>query len=286
MTFIIASGIGNNMQGYRKEKKMKISLIASSVRECLYQSFFDSLKDTQIEWEAVFAGPKPPKEQWPNLTYIETKDIKPAQCYEVARRHSKGELILWCADDCEFIGGILDKAYEYWKSKDNKKLILSLQTKESAPNTPEGGVLFDMGIHRFFGGKRNAPLMAPLGLMHREWLEDLGGIDARYICGQYENDIVMRAYAEDGTVEIFGDDVSYVYLDHLGKSLQAGECSNNQGFYTRPFATGYQKDRAILEGSWSKPRTSIIFNERVDAFVPYKSEGLLERSQEGSGQWI
>lgn len=261
---------------------MQISLIASSVRECLYESFFDSLKDTELEWEAVFAGPATPKGYWPYLNYITTADIKPAQCYEIARRNAKGELILWCADDCEFVGGILDKAYAYWKSQNNEKLILSIQTKESGYKAPKG-VLFDMNVHRFFGNRRSTPLMAPLGLINRKWLENLGGFDRRYICGQYENDVVMNAYADGGTVEIYGNNYSHIEIDHLAKSIKSGECDGEADFINRPFATGYSEDRKILEGSWTE--NGVVLSVRRDNFLPFNEENILTKSQEGSGKW-
>ena len=84
--------------------------------------------------------------------------------------------MIWIADDCEFPNDVIGKAYKYWKEQQNEKLILSIQTKESGYGLPEGQ-LFDMNLHRFFGGRRTTPLMAPLGLMSRKYLDELGGID-------------------------------------------------------------------------------------------------------------
>ena len=83
----------------------KISLFASSIRPHLWGSFLKSLEGTTVECEIVFAGPLENKSDiqiLSSLKYIQTKNIKPAQCYEVARRHCTGELVCWIADDCEF----------------------------------------------------------------------------------------------------------------------------------------------------------------------------------------
>jgi len=267
---------------------VKISLFASSVRPQLYPAFFKSLESEPLknEIEVVFAGNNFAKEYFDlNLPfkYIQTENIKPSQCYEIARRHCSGEVVVWTADDAECVGGILSKAYEYWKSQNNEKLILSLQTKESGYNLPVGA-LFDMDIHRFFGGRGSTPLMAPLGMMSRAYLEKLGGIDRRYVCGQYENDIVMRAYADGGTVEVFGDKDAHIDIDHLGKSIQIGESTTESDFLHRPFASGYHKDRQVLESSWVKRDTVSL--ERNDSFEPFEDKDLLTVSQSNKGKWL
>lgn len=260
----------------------KISLIASSIRPQLYNFFFESLKEETIEYEVIFAGncSKQNLPEYPNFKYIETANIKPAQCYEICRREAKGELIHWTADDAEYKGGILTKAYEYWKQKNNKKLILSLQTREFYLG---GGDHFcDMTLHAFHGSRRNTPLMAPLALLSREYLEELGGFDSRFICGQYENLTVCQAYADDGQVEIYGNRKYYIEIDHINKSKLCGESKNIDEFYKRPFALGYQHDRQILE------KAVIIDNGKVliKSFEPYEDKNLLIESQSHKGVWV
>ena len=264
-----------------------ISLIASAIRKELFPDFMDSIHNTETaNIEVIFAGPLQPESVRgiKNLTYIQTGNIKPAQCYEIARRHSTGEVIVWVADDCEFVGGVLTKAFQHWKSYNDKKIILSLQTKESGYGLPQGK-LFDMNIHRFFGGRKDAPLMAPLGMISRVWLEELGGFDRRYICGQYENDVVMRSFSRGGTVLIFGDDKCFIDIDHLGKSIRAGECKGQMGFIKRPFAAGYKSDRAVLESTWW---SGVRFYSSPKSFEPYDENYLYTQSQSNniSERWI
>lgn len=284
---------------------MQVSLFASAIRPKLWPAFLQSLDNTSIDWEVVFAGTCNEIKKF-EFNYINTKNIKPAQCYEIARRNCTGEVVVWVADDCEFPNDVIGKAYKYWKLCNNDKLILSLQTKETGYNCPEGQ-LFDMNIHRFFGAapvEPYNPLMAPIGMMSRKFLNDLGGIDRRYICGQYENDIVMRAMSQGAIVEIFGGSECFVDIDHLGKSLQIGESQTEYDFLNRPFAKGYNHDRTILENSWTKTEMGKLldllqtgrrtfspteFKEiskvQLDTFEPYEDTDILTTSQSYKGQW-
>ena len=253
---------------------MNVSIFASAIRPNLFESCLNSLLDTSINLEVVFGGNCSPKDidyfisKYPFFKYIYTGNIKPAQVYECCRRACTGELICWVADDCEFIGDIIGKAYTHWKKVNNRKLLLSLQTQENY----FGRIMKDMNIHRFIGGNQQTPLMSPLGLMSREYLNNLGGLDKRYICGQYENDIAMRVYADNGMIHVFGDNNSYVDIDHETKhgGILPGD--------NRPFGAGYPLDRKVLESSWLSDKR-VVLKKRSDEFQPYEDIDLLTKSQ-------
>jgi hypothetical protein len=306
----------------------KVSLFASAVRPKLWPSLLKSLENSIVNYEIVFAGPitetiKKEKELGlifipdkdnsnvgqiiitkPDckklIRYIKTENIKPAQCYEIARRQCTGEVVVWIADDAEFVGDILGKAYNYWKSHKNEKLILSLQTKESGYGC-KYGQMFNMKEHTFYSLCPETTLMAPLGMMSRKFLDELGGLDQRYVCGQYENDIVMRAYQQGASVEIFGSPDCYVDIDHLRKSIEIGESTDEETFRERPFATGYAQDRLILENSWTTFDATHAFKRlqagerphtlrevspvQLDEFQGYPSEIPLTYSLSNKGKW-
>ena len=70
---------------------MQVSLFASAVRPKIWPEFFKSLEGTSVDYEVVFAGnTRGIFRDSPSLLkylfkYIQTEDIKPAQCYEIAR---------------------------------------------------------------------------------------------------------------------------------------------------------------------------------------------------------
>jgi hypothetical protein len=189
------------------------------------------------DYEVVFAGNLTPFQvrpyliKYPMLKYIHTADcICPAQCYEITRRAAIGDLIMWVADDCEFSPKLLDNVYDFHHSQPLEVQIISVKTNENNINT-------DLNLHTLLGSNVNTPLMAPLGVISRMYLENIGGFDRRYVCGQYENDVVMRVYANGGKLVKYEE--GCVNIEHLKK----------HGIGTK-FWEGYIHDRKILEGTW------------------------------------
>ncbi|MEK7180510.1 MAG: hypothetical protein AAB706_03465 [Patescibacteria group bacterium] len=254
---------------------IKVSIFASAVRVPFYKIFLESLRSTSIPFEVVFAGHNTPEEikpfteEYPFFKYIHTAPIKPEQCYDAARRACVGDAIHITADDAEYSSDCIGKAYNYWKSLNDIRTMLSIQTIENMQ-------FCDMKAHRFFWHQPDSPIMAPMFFMSRQLLEDMGGFDRRYICGQGENDIVMRfVMEENGKVEIWGDKENNITLDHMRR----------HGL-VRPFATGYNHDRAILEGSWGNGKK--VLSRRRDIHEPYThDETFLLKSQSFNKQhWV
>ncbi len=278
--------------------EVKISLFGSCVRPHLWKEFLDSLKGSKYKYEVVFAGfidealSTPFLSEYPEFKYIKTENIKPAQCYEVARRNCIGDLVMWIADDCRFSDGFVDKVVDYWYSLNNIKAVISCKTNENGQNET-------MLNHRFFGRNQNTPLMAPLGVMSRQYLQTLGGFDRRFICGQYENQCVCMVLADGGKVYLYED--VCVEIDHKNKH---GSRNN--------FWSGYNQDREQLENSWviggykDNPKPLFIMQlkpgdpppyyyhplnntevtlKRNDKHEPYDDEDILTVSQDPRGQW-
>lgn len=274
---------------------IRISLIMSSIRHHLWSELIDSLKSNTIDYEVIGAGNLDNYQvrgyikKYQNFRYIHTKNIKPAQCYQVALSAALGDLVMWIADDCEFSELCLDKVVEYYDSLDDPRAILSLRTNENNSNN----ALTD---HRFFGNNQNTPQMAPLGVIAREYLNELGGFDRRYICGQYENDVVMRVLADGGHVYNYED--VCVSIEH---SIKHGAGTN--------FWKGYSHDRQILEDTWVKggytsvPKPILTLKEGIGLeyycpidnrevlykpnlpFESYDPKDLKETSQSHKGMW-
>lgn len=274
----------------------KISFFASAIRPHLWEEFLLSLKSSMYEYEVIFAGHIDQKlvqemfSQYKEFKYITTGEIKPAQCYEIARRACTGELVCWCADDCTFSEGFVHNVYNFYKSINSiHPIIISCKTNENNMNE----IMFN---HRFFGRNQNTDIMAPIGIISREYLEYLGGFDRRYICGQYENNCVKMAISNGAKVMLC--ESVCVNIDHANKH------GKNNNFWS-----GYNEDREQLENSWcvggyqNAPKSLVVIDglkppyvywpicnvevllNRNDKHEPYSENISLTESEGPKGIW-
>lgn len=279
----------------------KISFFASAIRPHLWEDLLNSLRGSKYEYEVIFAGHVDQSlvqeifSAYPEFKYITTGEIKPAQCYEIARRACIGELVCWIADDCTFSEGFVDKVYNKYLDMPMNRFnsywagIISCKTNENNQNET-------MQHHRFFGRNLNTPLMCPIGVMSREYLDKLGGFDRRYICGQYENSGCMQVYEDGGKIYLYED--VCVNIDHANKH------GKNNNFWS-----GYNEDREQLENSWciggykESPKPLVVLDglnppytywpignsevtlKRNDKFEPYSENISLTESEGPSGIW-
>jgi hypothetical protein len=240
---------------------IQFSICASALRPKQWEATYNSLKQNDLKWELIYVGPNPPLVQLPdNFKYISSK-TKPSQCYQIAFNEAKGELINWTADDSIYPPNALDKVYEFFKMFNNRKLVVAFRTVEDGRDITE--------FHRLRGKDPNAPRMAPFGVMNREFFNELGGYDRRFICGQSENDVVMRAYEAGGQLEIAPVPV---IVNH------------KEAHHDTVFRSGfYKEDRKVLENSWILD--GIIQQKRLDAFEPFSKENILTETQSQRGIW-
>lgn len=241
---------------------MKISLCASAIRTEHWLECYNSLLSNTIEWELVFVGPNRPNFELPkNLIYVYAT-TKPSQCYEISFRKARGELIGWIADDAIYPDGALDRMYNLYKSFDNDKIVAAFRTVEDGRDIT--------GVHRFIGRNIDSPIMAPFGVVNREMFNKLGGYDRNFICGQSENDVVMRFLEIGGRVEI--TDIP-VYVNHKKDHYQGTVFRSNF----------YLEDRKVLEGAWMKDGR--IMTKRNYPVEPFSDVDITSVTQAGKGMW-
>ena len=64
-------------------EKVQFSFVAPSIRPHLWKQFCASLRNTKLNWEVVFVGPKGSDEKFPpNVRHIKT-NVKPSQCTHI-----------------------------------------------------------------------------------------------------------------------------------------------------------------------------------------------------------
>ena len=240
---------------------MQVSVCASSIRPHLWSKMYKSLEQNKLDWEMIMVGPHQGESPGPRFTHIQT-NVKPAQCYEIAFRRAKGELLTWTADDAIYSPGGLDIAYNTWKACNDEKVVIAFRTIEDGRDITEW--------HRLRGKDHSAPRMAPFGLMSTKLFHEIGGYDIRFVCGQSENDIVMRVLEIGGRVEICE---AQVIVNH--NDAHQGSTVFRQGWFF--------VDRLALESNWIDGGT--IVSKRISPVQSFVNEGIIEVTQGEKGQW-
>lgn len=251
----------------------KISIVMSTARSKDWAALYRSCKGSKLDFEIIAVGVGGTVLPGTNFTYIPSL-VKPAQCYEIAFRQAKGELVLLCADDVEFVANALDIAYDYWKSVCSEKDIVAMKCIENGKELTE--------VHRFLDRDIATPLMAPFFLMNRLFYKQLGGYDKRFICGQSENDIVMRVYSAGGKVSICRDAV--INVDHINKHKERSLFRTRVPVGSKSTTGFYTHDRSVLLSLWMKDGK--LSSTRLSELQPFQDDGkLLKITQGPKGIW-
>mgnify|MGYP001572808279 CR=1 FL=1 len=245
---------------------MHISICASAIRPKNWEKVLQSLKSNTMKYEVIFVGDIKPEfdlSKYPEFTYIYSS-TKPAQCYQIAFNQAQGELIGWTADDCVYPPNAIDNMYNFYNSFNNNKIVAAFRTVEDGRDITE--------VHRFRGRDNNSPRMAPFGVVNRELFNQLGGYDRRFVCGQSENDVVMRFLEIGGSVEISNIPI---YVEHQKNHDSSGTVFRSGWFH---------KDREILEDAWIQDGK--ILTRRKYPVESFNNEEILTKTQSNKGSWI
>jgi len=250
------------MVAQREYNMINVSVCASSIRPHLWQKMYDSLTQNTCSWEMIMVGPNQGESPGPNFKHIQT-NVKPSQCYEIAFRAAQGETLTWTADDAVYSPCGLDIAYRTWKSCNDERVVVAFRTIE------DGRDITDW--HRLRGRDPDAPKMAPFGLMSTKMFHQFGGYDNRFVCGQSENDIVMRLYEIGGRLEGCEAQAIVNHNEHHNSGTVF-----RQGFFFL--------DRLALESNWIDDKT--ILRTRLSPVRSFINDGILEITQGEKGHWL
>lgn len=231
-----------------------ISLCASAVRPNLWKLFYTSIVNNNCSIEVIFVGDQIPDFDLPHNFKYHFSVVKPAQCWESAIRMSTGRYVSITADDAEYKDGSIDNMVKFMDTRFNNKCVGSFQTIEN------GNLITNDHMYK---EKR----MAPFFVFNRDYYEYLGGADARFIGGMWENDLIMRVHQDGGEVAVC--DNAYVSVDHLKKHNGTSKSCDWHWKYSFP----------LLEELW------VDKDKRKDELVPFIDKDILKYSQNMKGDW-
>lgn len=242
--------------------KPEISLFASAVRPHCWMDYYNSIGQNDASFEVIFVGPIPPKFKLPRNFHYIYSTTKPAQCFEIGRRASYGNLLMNVSDDCEFqTEHPLDKLCETYYAHENEKVIISCRYMQNGVDRSEMD-------HLFFCDDPTSPVMPMHSLLSRKLYDEIGGIDRNFIAVFWDLDIAMRVYAIGGSVIL-----SNVYSNE-DKTKMGGSnlCATFGGL-----------DRLLLNALWAfDGKVSFTRGLPVNPFLDYR---LVEENQGPQGRW-
>jgi hypothetical protein len=169
---------------------------------------------------------------------------------------------MWTADDAHYEENALDVAYSKYKEQNTHTVIIGLRTIEDGRDITN--------VHRLMPRIYNSPVMAPFGIMNRQLFNQLGGYDRKFICGQSENDVVMRVRELGGKV-VYCD--KKVFVEH--------ERIHEKGTVFR--SPHYTFDRRILESFWIKDGK--VVDKRLLPVESFEDKDITTITQGSRGQW-
>ena len=248
----------------------KISIFAPAHRPQNWMDLYKSIGENDVEFELVFVGPNQPDYRLPNNFRFIRSLVKPTQCLEIALRNTTADLIMNMADDTMFKRSRpLDRLYETYKNYNNDKIILSCKYMLNGEDLSESahyltrierdGVQLD---------DKSSPVMPLSGLMSRNLLMSIGGIDKNFIAIMWDLDIAMRVHALGGDVIL-----SDVFLEE-DKDKNAGSELCNEF---------WEHDRGLLFSLWKK--NGKIHLRRTKPVESFDDLNILKASQGPRGRW-
>lgn len=278
--------------------KPLISFFNSSIRPNCWMRLYDSLKNNKTPFELVFCGDVKPTFKLPDNIIFIYSETKPAQCYHIAQKYTRGDIVAMTGDDFIFSDNSLDNIIKKFDKIGYENNIVLNYVNMNIRGVTSGVDL------RFFGGLSETsdynPLVGGGFFMLRSTWESIGGIDKRFLGLYWDLDVMMRAHSSGIKVFSCPDAVS-TELKPEGK--RSSVIPNASVAHDRIFAYSlwcvkkqnltqrYNYDNRIAKSKkelrkLTKSNQIILLKERSMEVSSFEdTDDLLLVSQGPSGQW-
>ena len=279
---------------YIRDNSIKISLICSSIRPNLWMRAYESLSNNYVDFEMICCGDVRPSFSLPdNLIYIYS-EVKPSQCFEIARRRAAGDFVMMTGDDLLYNKYFLDNMVEAFLKENNSRVIVSAVCGGARDN--KQFVSKKRGkYYRYWGAKEMSaaqvdPLSIPefaLGAFSTKSLYDeMEGFDKNFVGLMAEADFVMRVRGLGGVVAF--SEFSLFFEEKAVPRLSQGEY-------------GLKSSKDVLNSMWCQKYRGeeidsdkfyegvvnglLISKQRLIPFEPYVDNNIALESQGPKGKW-
>jgi hypothetical protein len=280
-----------------KDENILVSIVGSSIRPQYWMNFYNNIKqNNSTPFEIIFCGDAEFDFELPvNFTYIYSK-VKPVQCMEIARRAAFGKFIFFSPDDLVFSKFCIDHLIEtYFEKHLNPYDIVSTQYHfrymSKDINSKFSVVQLFWSKTQLIKYKKMIVDMPyfPINIFAlSSSLNEIGGIDQRFIAQASELDMAMRMYEMGG--KLYYNSHSFIMKEHksnvsLDKSNQHGYKGEVQKIFKFWCKKSDQKDIDPKLFYTSKLNNMIISKKRLIPFIPFENKDILYKNQGESGKW-
>lgn len=225
-------------------KKPEISVILPSIRPDRLPQFYESLqKATQRNFELVIVSPyslPQELEKFKNIKFV--RDFgNPSRAQNIALLLCEAPVVTWQADDALMIAGSIDLHLNilYSMGNDRKNVVVS-KYKEGQVGSSDREKLHPDHYFKVIGSPAASPYLPAdfwlfnVAFMYRDFLEALGGFDARFEgTWSSQTDLAIRAQAAGARVLMSGEPC--MVCDHMpGSSGDHAPIYECQTFHDEP----------------------------------------------------
>jgi GT2 family glycosyltransferase len=261
----------------------KISFIGPSHRTWLWKTFYESII-TNLNFEVIFVTDVEPNPadllvnpyfldeksnyffyEKDNFKWIYSK-VKPAQCFEIAYRHSTGDFIIWTGDDFVYSPYALDHAYNMYRSFHDHKIIVSFNVYQDGLSAKhEHKMPWDDSIQ-----------LTTTALINKKAIEEVGGFgDINFVCGHFDVDLMMRIIRNGGKLFICPTAIAYEPHNQFHKE---------EANFSYDWADELEYIKKLWRGKHIEKDVYETLSQRSLPFQPYSDQDILTISQGNIGK--
>lgn len=225
---------------------MKLSIFLAGIRTPGWAALCESVsRSTALDdYELIIVSPYdlPPELHGdPHVRLVKDAGC-PARCYQLGLLASKGEYIVWAGDDGTFSPTMaIDKGLE--SIPKHKKGVVAFKYSEGH-DEQNGDAWWRLGYHSMLHSREHIPnhyFLVMSGMMHREYLLELGGWDCGFEHSALSSVDLSIRMQRDGAEVILGEKIQDL-------ALQRGSRGDHG-----PIKQAHAHDKGVFGATYTSP---------------------------------